>query len=548
MSVSWLSALLCCGFPPPIQDSVPVRVVATIPVGRAPHGIRFSADGRLAYVALSGDNQVAVVDLRRRKVVRRLAAGTTPLDLAPVGPDWLVTQFGGNELIRLSDSSRRETVGKGPSLFAPRTDSVGYLVSEFADSLTLIDLRTGRVQSAFSTGKRPYPADVTADGVLAFVPNRTDGSVSVIDLLNRETAATVTVCPLPDGGALTADGVSYLVACGGSNEIVYLNTASFRVETRVTGVGPRPFSLAMTGGGRFAVVINAGGSTVSILDVAARRVIGSVPVGKKPIVVRAHPDGRRVLVAAEDGGTLTVLETVPPPPRRPGGAKTKVLMIGTIHQDHRTSTRFGLEVLRSVAEGFKPDLVLTEIAPNRFEQARREFQETGTIVEPRVSRFPEYVDVLFPLSRVHPFEIVPTAGWNAPMDKFRRAALARIEHDPARAADWARYVAAQARSDSAIRAGGAVDDPRWIHTDGWDRAQSIYLDVYQSALGNDLGTGGWDIINQAHFANIAKALDRVAGQGKRVLITYGAGHKVWFLKALRKRAEVELIDPLPYFH
>ncbi len=547
MSVLWA---VLCGSLVVIQggDTTGVRVVGTIAVGRAPHGIRFSADGRLAFVALSGDNQVAVVDLARRRVVRRLPAGTTPLDLAPVGSDWLVTQFQGNQLIRLSNPKQPETVGKGPSLFAPRTDSVGYLVSEFADTLSVVDLKAGHVRSTFPTGKRPYPADVTADGVLAFVPNRTDGSVSVIDLLNREAAATVAVCPLPEGGALTADGVSYLVACGGSNEIVYLNTASYRIETRVTGVGPRPFSMAMTGDGRFAVIINAGGSTVSILDVAARRVVGSLPVGRKPIVVRAHPDGRRILVSAEDGGTVTVLEAAPPPPPSRGTAKTPVLMIGTIHQDHRTSTRFGLDVLRSAIEAFRPDLVLTEIAPNRFEQARREFQETGTIVEPRVSRFPEYVDVLFPLSRRLPFEIVPTAGWNAPMDKFRRAALARIEKDPARASEWARYLAAQARSDSAIQAGGAVDDPRWIHTDGWDRAESIYLDVYQSVLGNELGTGGWDVINRAHFANIAQALDRVAGQGKRVLITYGAGHKVWFLKALRQRTDVVLVDPIDYFH
>ena len=127
----------------------------------------------------------------------------------------------------------------------------------------------------------------------------------------------------------------------------------------------------------------------------------------------------------------------------------------------------------------------TEISPNRFEQARREFNATGTIVEPPVSRFREYIDVLFPLTCWQSFEIVPTAGWNAPMDKFRRAALARIEVDPARAAEWARYLAAQAKSDSAILAGGAVDDPRWIHTSGWDQAESIYLDVYQSVLGND---------------------------------------------------------------
>ena len=136
-----------------------------------------------------------------------------------------------------------------------------------------------------------------------------------LSLLNRVTAATVAVCPLPEGGALTVDGVFYLVACGGSDQIVYVNTASFLVATRLIGVGPHPFSMAMTGDGRFAVINNAGGSTVSILDVAARRVVGTLPVGQKPIVVRAHPDGRRVLVSAEDGGTVTVLEVpqvVPP--------------------------------------------------------------------------------------------------------------------------------------------------------------------------------------------------------------------------------------------
>ena len=57
-----------------------------------------------------------------------------------------------------------------------------------------------------------------------------------------------------------------------------------------------------------------------------------------------------------------------------------------------------------------PDYWLTEIPPNRWDRARTEFAATGTVDEPRVRRFPEYMQVLFPLSLEMSFEVIPTAG------------------------------------------------------------------------------------------------------------------------------------------
>ena len=78
-------------------------------------------------------------------------------------------------------------------------------------------------------GEDEAAGDVMWDGSHAFVPNLEDGTVSVIDLLNAETDATVEACPGPAGGALTPDQVTYIVACGGSDEVVFINTASRRV-------------------------------------------------------------------------------------------------------------------------------------------------------------------------------------------------------------------------------------------------------------------------------------------------------------------------------
>ena len=543
-----------CATNDPVGSAGPYGIGATIEVGAAPHGIRFSPDGDTAYVALSGDGQVAVVDLTGPAVVARWDAGTTPLDLIRAGDGWLVTQFTDSTLIALGADGRIIlgavwNVGAGPSLFTPATvRGQAWVTSEFADRLWVVDTGTGVPLTSHETGDRPYPADVMWDGSHAFVPDMDAGTVSVIDLLNAETDATVDVCPGPPGGALTPDQVTYIVACGGSDELALINTASFQVTGRVSGLGPRPFSVAVPGDGRHAIVNNAGGSTVSVVDLETRTVAQTIEVGAQPIVVRVHPDGERVFVANEVAGTLVELVPVAETGSAAPGRTTpnEVVVLGVIHSGHNTSDLFSLEIVRDLVREIDPDYWLVEIPPNRWERAWSEYQEAGTVEEPRVRRFPEYMEGLFPLSRELDFVVVPTAGWTQPMSDFRAAYLDAYANDPERAEQWAQYQAAAAESAEALAAGGADDDPRWIHTDAYDEAYDIRMQVYARLFDEDLGPGGWDPINASHWANIERALDEHAGEGARFLLTYGAGHKGPFLRELRKRDDIVLLEVGPF--
>jgi hypothetical protein len=223
----------------------------------------------------------------------------------------------------------------------------------------------------------------------------------------------------------------------------------------------------------------------------------------------------------------------------------EVLVVGTIHGEHRTSTRYSTGVLRKLLQAMRPDFVLTEISPNRFDAATREFAETGTITEPRVVRFPEYVDVLFPLTRSLPFTIVPTAAWSRPMDAYRTAALKRIEADTARRDEWQAYTPANRVRDSLVTLGG-TDDPFFIHSPAYDAIETAAHEPYNRLFNSELGPGGWDNINRAHFANIARTLDEHRGEGRRFVITYGAGHKEWFLRALRQRGDIRILEVAPF--
>ena len=233
-----------------------------------------------------------------------------------------------------------------------------------------------------------------------------------------------------------------------------------------------------------------------------------------------------------------------------GSAPTKkrneVLVLGAIHSGHLTDSVYHTRYLTKLIKEIEPDYILAEIPPNRMEAAMEGFIRDDTISEPRVMRFPEYTDVVFPLSKSMDFEIIPTAGWTEIMADERSQKLRAISTDTTRKADWQAYIMARTKSDSLYKAIGQVNDPYFIHTQEYDDIQDVFLQEYNRLFNEELALGGWDNINIAHYWNIEKALEKHRYEGKRLLIIYGAGHKGWFLRQLRKRDDITLLEMQPF--
>ncbi len=220
----------------------------------------------------------------------------------------------------------------------------------------------------------------------------------------------------------------------------------------------------------------------------------------------------------------------------------EVVVLGTIHDGHLVEKEYSVAVLTQLIKAINPDVVLVEIPPDRFPVAMDEFKQKNTITEARVKRFPEYVNVIFPLTKEMNFKIIPTAAWTQEMSKARSAKLKEIREDGNRADEWNELVDAEKNSAELIKATGREFDPYFINSDEYDRLVEIELEPYNRLFNEELGLGGWDNINKAHFAYISAALDNLRNQGKRILITYGAGHKGWFLRELKKRTDIRLLN------
>lgn len=222
-----------------------------------------------------------------------------------------------------------------------------------------------------------------------------------------------------------------------------------------------------------------------------------------------------------------------------------VTVVGAIHGGHRSSERYSLEILRQAILEFKPDVILVELPEDRYLKASANFDQFGEVRESRTDDFPELTDVIFPLRRELGFTIIPVAAWTPKIAADRRAVLGRLENDPARTEDWNSYQAAIRAFNRSVS--GKSDDPKFVHSDGYDNAVRSRQETYERLFGADLGDGGWTQINQSHLTLINEALDDLKGQDKRILILFGAWHKYKILRALEARSDVSILDAATLF-
>ncbi|WP_344962466.1 YncE family protein [Streptomyces thioluteus] len=90
------------------------------------------------------------------------------------------------------------------------------------------------------------------------------------------------------------------------------------VELGDLPAGPSPTRLAVDPEGRWLYALNEGRSTVTVVDVAARKIVTTLRTGTGPSALAASPDGSRLYAANATAGTVSVFDTTGTLPQETG--------------------------------------------------------------------------------------------------------------------------------------------------------------------------------------------------------------------------------------
>lgn len=305
-----------------VVDPEFASVLARIPVGKRPRGLKVSRDGRTLYVALSGSPRggpnvdesklppadrsadgIGVVDLVERKLVRTLESGQDPetFDISLDGKTLYVSNEETATLSVLDIPSgkvvRKVPVGEEPEGVSLRPDGkVVYVTSEQGSKVTAIDTTSFAVVADIAAGMRPRVIAFSKDGNTGFVSNEFGGTLTAFDAKKNVALGTVKIeakspkGERPMGLVVSPDGSKLFVSTGRGGAVAVVDVAKREMTSLIQDVGERPWGIAVSDDGKRVFTANGPSNDVSIIDLSSGKIEKKVELGGGPwgLVTGAH--------------------------------------------------------------------------------------------------------------------------------------------------------------------------------------------------------------------------------------------------------------------
>jgi YVTN family beta-propeller protein len=264
------------------------RAVATVfPAGRAPWGVAVDGFSNRAYLALAGDDQIAVFDsgTGEEQTRIRLNIGDQPREIA-LTPDRriLVAANAGSNTVSILDTAAmteigRVAVGVEPStVLVDRRGQRAYVFNLGSNSFSVVDLANRVLVATVGTDEQPLRGQLDRSGTRLYVasarsPVLTVYSVSDFSVQNRVHIGLGTT-------GIKVDPSSDLLFVAKARErrlLVYDPLALIPVDRVEAAEGAADFAIDDAQNALFA--LSPEGNTVSVVDLASRRLVARFDVG-----------------------------------------------------------------------------------------------------------------------------------------------------------------------------------------------------------------------------------------------------------------------------
>jgi DNA-binding beta-propeller fold protein YncE len=254
----------------------------------------------------SGHDTLSIVDMSKPAALRIVA--TIPMDNTIIGPP-----------TNLAITPKGDVALVANSVNGVEKDGKWDVVSD--DRVFVVDLKASppAVIATLHAGKRASGMAISADGTMALIANRDDGTVSVLSISGKDVKVsdTVTVGAPTDSVsavAITPDGKSALVVKSNVDKIAVLAIDNGKVAYDKKNDLPGnnyPYNVGVVPGGKIALIANTGNGgssdgsadTVSVVDLETKpfHIIDHITVGDSPEGLVISPKGNLAVTVEARG-------------------------------------------------------------------------------------------------------------------------------------------------------------------------------------------------------------------------------------------------------
>ena len=275
-------------------------------------GLAGAAWATTAVVLDSDDDALSVIDSTSYKEISRTHIGRGPHHLiqTPDGRTLVVAMSGSNELVLIDRATGVETqrvTASDPYQIGFSPDGKWFVAASIRlDRIDVYDGKTYQLVYRLPAATMPSHIAFSHDSRTVFVTLQGTGSLISIDLASGKANWTQPVGPTP-AGIVTRPGGTLLVGVMGSDYIAEVDPVTGSVIRKiVTGNGAHNFLAAPDG--KTLYVTNRVAGTISMLDAGTLAVKGTLQAPGGPDDMAMSPDGQELWVTGRWRAWVDVIE------------------------------------------------------------------------------------------------------------------------------------------------------------------------------------------------------------------------------------------------
>lgn len=279
-----------------VLDTRTDEVIATVPVGKRPRGLKLSHDGSRLYVAVSGLPKCppTVPDEECAKLKRDLNAdGIATIDTTTLKVTGLLKSGSDPEQFDLSRNGKQL-----------------YISNEDSAQVTVLDIVSGAIIATIPTGHEPEGVRTSPNGKWVIVTSETDNTISIIDTGLLKVLKTAAVGMRPRDVAFTPDSKTVYVSGEGDASLSRVAVPAGEPVARVLQLRKeaRPMGVVVDAARKRIYVSTGRGGTIAVVQQDGK-LIKEISVGARPWGIALSHDGRRLYTANGSSNDITVVDT-----------------------------------------------------------------------------------------------------------------------------------------------------------------------------------------------------------------------------------------------